>query len=41
MVMSVSCIRLKLNFSRGKLNENFGNFNFVSEGGREVQSFTD
>ena len=32
---------LKLTFSHTKLNANFGNFNFFSEGGREVQSFTD
>ena len=36
MVIWVQCIRLKLGFSHGKLNENFGKFNFFSEGGHEV-----
>ena len=39
--MSLINIRVKLNFSHGKLNTNFGNFNFFSEGDHEVQSFTD
>ena len=35
MVIRVQCIRLKLGFSRGKLNAHFGKFNFFSEGGCE------
>ena len=37
MVIQVDCIRLKLGFSHGKLNANFGKFNVFSEGGCEGQ----
>ena len=31
----------EITFSHRKLNANLGNFNFISEGGREAYSFTD
>ena len=36
-----SMFQTEVNFLTQKLNANFGNFNFFSEGAHEVQSFTD